>query len=513
MPRQSSKLSRQEIALIKAMLNRGIPRQDILAYFSRPGRSINMFRIAEIRSKKVQGDIPAATDEELSKFISEHDLIFSRAKAPSGPLDDEVLEEILRLASTSPLKLTLSENESIEFKEQFNWASPEHYAKTMAAFSNNKGGYILFGINDAGVIVGARRDKFEKVDSGKISQFLNRHFQPAICWDRVVKEICGNSICIFYTYPADKGPIICVSDKQDVIKDGDIYFRYNGRNDRIKSAEYRHIINIHEQKIAKSWSEKFAQMSDIGLRNVGILNSSTGKIDGPSGPYFIDKSLIDHINFIQEGNFKKSSGAPTLKLVGEVQVIDSDPQSVLTIKEPTAIGESAMISAFIHQTPVPGAKEYIRSATLRQVIWTPLYYFIFLSDITIAKSIEIIENERGGYTHIKEKLCERLKNNKIESLPIKQNISSTIEKILNRSIISLEDRKEAGHFLYAILTLKENEVDPGYLLPIIQDCFDKFFFAGDQHLKGHLRKAISYLDYWMYASKCKTEDDGPQDQS
>ena len=36
----------------------------------------------------------------------------------------------------------------LEFKESFNWLSKDKYAKSMAAFANNKGGYIVFGIKD-----------------------------------------------------------------------------------------------------------------------------------------------------------------------------------------------------------------------------------------------------------------------------------------------------------------------------------------------------------------------------
>ena len=50
--KKGNKLERWEVALIKAMLSKaGSNDQDILAYFTRPTRSINHRAIAEIRTE------------------------------------------------------------------------------------------------------------------------------------------------------------------------------------------------------------------------------------------------------------------------------------------------------------------------------------------------------------------------------------------------------------------------------------------------------------------------------
>jgi len=70
--RRGNKLDRWEIALIKAMVADGQwPNdQDILAYFTRPSRSINHRAVAEIRTKKKHAAVKAATAEELDSFIA-----------------------------------------------------------------------------------------------------------------------------------------------------------------------------------------------------------------------------------------------------------------------------------------------------------------------------------------------------------------------------------------------------------------------------------------------------------
>lgn len=59
----------------------------------------------------------------------------------------------------------------------------------------------------------------------------------------------------------------------------------------------------------------FAKVSKIGVENTGILDISTGKIEGKSGSILIDESLLSQIAFIKEGAFSETSGTPTLKLI------------------------------------------------------------------------------------------------------------------------------------------------------------------------------------------------------
>jgi len=69
--KRGNKLERWEIALIKAMLERGgYNDQDILAYFTRPTRSINHARIADIRKGVKFKALKPATSDELDNFLA-----------------------------------------------------------------------------------------------------------------------------------------------------------------------------------------------------------------------------------------------------------------------------------------------------------------------------------------------------------------------------------------------------------------------------------------------------------
>lgn len=70
--KRGNKLERWEIALIKAMIagGRWPNDQDILAYFTRPTRSINHRAIAEIRTGKKHTAVKAVTTDDLEGFLA-----------------------------------------------------------------------------------------------------------------------------------------------------------------------------------------------------------------------------------------------------------------------------------------------------------------------------------------------------------------------------------------------------------------------------------------------------------
>jgi hypothetical protein len=67
----NNKLERWEVAIIKAMMATPPPKtdQDILAYFTRPTRSINHGRIKDIRDGKTHTGVAAASASELGEFL------------------------------------------------------------------------------------------------------------------------------------------------------------------------------------------------------------------------------------------------------------------------------------------------------------------------------------------------------------------------------------------------------------------------------------------------------------
>ncbi|TPG55481.1 DUF3644 domain-containing protein [Roseomonas nepalensis] len=87
--RRENKLATLEIGLVKAMIHEGMPDQEIQAYFTRPGRTINHGRFKEIRDGKRHASVGRASASALREFLN----AWPEYQTVTGlhPRDDELL--------------------------------------------------------------------------------------------------------------------------------------------------------------------------------------------------------------------------------------------------------------------------------------------------------------------------------------------------------------------------------------------------------------------------------------
>ena len=158
---------------------------------------------------------------------------------------DEIVKKVLLRINSAGL-LKSRESNTVEFKISFNKANTAKYAKTMAAFSNNRGGYIIFGIKDSPrVIEGLSNDNFENFSQEQFSEALNSLFAPSIEWEcgTVILDVSVNNKIVkkkigwIYTEEAIQKPIIAQkSNDGEKITSGDIFYRYRARSEKIRVA-------------------------------------------------------------------------------------------------------------------------------------------------------------------------------------------------------------------------------------------------------------------------------------
>jgi len=227
------------------------------------------------------------------------------------------------------------ESSQLEFKESFNWNAKDKYAKTIAAFANNRGVDIVFGIKDKPRdLIGLQSNNFENIDEAKITEYLNNIFSPEIIFDKFIIKIQSKIIGLLYTHQSLNKPVVCLKN-DGVLKESDIYYRYNARSEKIKYAELKILLDTIREEERKSWIEHFEKISKIGPTNTAIMDTIRGEITGKSGTLVIDKKLIPKLKFINEGSFK-TVGKPVLKLIGNVKpvtvVAQSDKNNGLGVK-------------------------------------------------------------------------------------------------------------------------------------------------------------------------------------
>lgn len=221
------------------------------------------------------------------------------------------------------------EGQELEFKEQYNFKGLAGYFRDFAGFANNRGGYIIFGVkNSPRIPVGLSHkslDQFDKIDPEKISGFLLDLFSPNIQWEQTVIEYNGMNFGVFYVYEAQTKPVIARKDegKDQIIKNGEVYYRYGGRTQKIQYAELENIISRRIDQNNSQWLDLMSKIGKAGPHNAAILDTEKSLIEkGKSKILVIDKGLANKLKFIKEGEFKKKGGASALKLVGDVVPIN-----------------------------------------------------------------------------------------------------------------------------------------------------------------------------------------------
>ena len=254
---------------------------------------------------------------------------------------DAVVKKIVSARSPSGI-LKSRESNTVEFKESFNKSNTAKYAKTMAAFSNNRGGYIVFGISDKPrLIKGLQNNNFENFNQEQFTDAVNSLFSPEIEWECgtiTIEEKNSNEdepeirkLGWIYTYESIQKPVIALkANDSEKISSGDIYYRYRARTQKIRHSE---MVKIIEERISKE-REGLLKLLEVirksDTANLGIINYNHGKISTPYGvDVAFDRRLVTQVlrraKFIKEGSFNETEGKPVLKVTGNIDLAEEVP--------------------------------------------------------------------------------------------------------------------------------------------------------------------------------------------
>lgn len=265
---------------------------------------------------------------------------------------EEYVRTILSAVNASGL-LKSRESNTVEFKESFNKNSTPKYAKTMAAYANNRGGYIVFGVKDSPrEVVGLKNDNFDNLNQEAFTDAVNSLFAPSLNWECgsfmlevVVVNESGESatqvverrIGWLYTEEAEYKPVVAQkADSGEKIVSGDVFYRYRGRSEKIKHAEVMRIIDERVAREREGLLRLFEVIRKSGTANLGIVNYGNGRLTTPYGvDVAFDRKLVTQVlrkaKYIREGSFNETEGTPVLRVTGnidlaeEVPVPDMDP--------------------------------------------------------------------------------------------------------------------------------------------------------------------------------------------
>ena len=429
-----------------------------------------------------------------------------------NPLSDNSLLKIFKKSTRNPNLIGTNEGVTIEYKQSFGWASMSDYFRAMASFANRDGGYIIFGIKDKPHellgLNGTALERFENIDNQEWSTNLREHFSPEIIWEKRTFEFEGKTYGAIYTSPANEKPIICKKDAGELRKAA-IYYRYNSQNSEIDYPELHTIIETEKEKINEKWMKTIRQIGDSGIAHMALLDLKNSKLSGPKTTLYMDQSLIDEIEFVQEGSFVETGGNPALKVVGNVQTVVGAQPIFVEQEKNKAINADEIISSFITQENVNNPKEFIKQICYHTTGNLPVYYFMNLANFSVEDILELLESVPTN-SRAKDMLKARIvsKETKFLKIPnsnsnVTQRKKSYVTSIVQETLDVPNNAYELKYLLLAIRGLEATQVQEhkDFLLNTLYDIYINYFnHRPFSSIKTEFRYAMCWLDEALYIS-------------
>ncbi|WP_434684025.1 AlbA family DNA-binding domain-containing protein [Pseudanabaena minima] len=439
----------------------------------------------------------------------------------------EIVERIFQIDPTNPEFLITGETTELEFKTSFHSQTNkwDDYGRTIAAFANNLGGCLVFGIKPEmpHPLIGMQNDSFENLDSEQLASYLNSRFSPEILFRKYIHQIENKKFGLIYVKKCYFRPVVATKNGEDgkTIRESDIFYRYEARSERIKYSELIQIIDERRQREQDMWMQHLRKIASIGVENAAIFNPDDGTVSGNKGTFVIDSELLSKISFIREGEFQEVSGkigVPTLKIVGDVEILAAAGEikrNVSTEKERITCKD--IFEDFLLQKKPNQPRLYLEQACYEDTWFLPIYYYAFLAEFDIEKLKEVIDTQES-IRNTKKQILVRIntgdkslfkdisgssqsesQHKKLEFRQsfISQSFSSeAIDEISN-------DEQQIQYALSSLQSLKSEEIDIDYIFPILHLWLGKWYFNENSKpiTRTNFNKAVCHLDKEMFFQK------------
>ena len=421
-------------------------------------------------------------------------------------LNDDIIEKIFERQEDGTLKI--NESFFVEYKENFQIGANIFIA--MNGLANNKGGYIVCGVNDeTHEPVGLNEkslEKYKEIDSERFRGKLYTLCQPNINYQHRLIEKLSKKFIVIYVENSENKPHIFLSQHEGIIQ-GDIYYRYNDSCKKIQYAELEQIIEYKRLKEQEKWMSFLEKIARVGVDNVIMVDTKEGRVISPENNIVsIDSSIVEKMNYIREGKFVDSGGVPTIKLVATFVEEPSDFKKAILAKD--------IYLDFLSQNESIRAREYLNQICEIPGKY-PIFYYIklakFKNQAEVIDFINGIETSKAG---TKNKLIERIKGKKLEKCvttepegafdPITDAIKSNrkLKKaILSNSLDSYVTEKDYEIMCKAIKTLNKEEIlrikNP--LLEKLRKLVEIHFLGDDiKMVPPHIKNAVWYIDQTLF---------------
>ncbi|WP_237152084.1 ATP-binding protein [Oryzibacter oryziterrae] len=506
-----------EIGLIKAMLARGMANDKVHFYFNRPDRLISSGRITQIKQRKYGGEVAAASDPDLDAFIAAAAeggtagggaVSTPKTEELKGPLHPEVIAAHFTQDEGGTWRLGCGETDEHECKGNFGFKHWHEWMRAIAALANNRGGYIFFGVHDkhepavgeddkSYSVIGLQSGEFAKADPSDFSKLTKSYLDPTPTVRTTTISIGSETIGVMYVEQHPGRPVIARSGDGKTIKEGDIFFRYPGRSERIKYSDLRAMLDARDASTRRDILPLVERLLALGPERALIADLDKGILNDGKRSIVIDPALLDQIKFIREGEFDEKVGAPALRLIGDVT---ADGKAVDSKIVRANITPDAVLRNFLTSEKVEQPLQYLANSANSNREWQPIWYYLHHANIPIDAAIEHLQKEVASHPSHRDGAIARL-SGKRSAYNVNNGKPKQLIKEFGSGIIDEPtDDSEAHKFALAVQGLPDEQKNLENFPNILLKCYERATSQTSAHknLKSAVFRAACRLDELLY---------------
>lgn len=469
-----------EISLIKAMLDRKMKNSDIQLYFNRPDRKVNSGRITGISDGSYSNSkaIVAASSADLDAFLANPS--FRSSNSPSqltDPLSQVSIASHFAKGADGIWRLSGGETDQCECKANFGFKHSDKWLRPIAALANNAGGFLFFGVHDkdtkgpkgedwSHAVGGLNSAEFVDADPSDFSTRVKAMFDPTPFFRIATAKIGGKTIGVIHIHPHASRPIIAVK-QEGAIKEGDIFYRYPGQSSRIKYSDLRTILDARDAEARAQILPMVEKLLQLGPARSMVADLDGGMLTDGGHTLQIDKSLLEKLSFVKEGEFSEVEGAPTLRLVGDVTAVEATGQAATHLGMLT---RRHILEAFLDQSKPNDPTDYIRFALeVGQNERLPLHYFARLAGMSHSDLVAFI-NATSATPKRKKRYIDWTQPDAAFHEAV-GTPKAYLTKILAGDILAVPSHTVAGHIGQAVQAMPSGaHFDLSSLLKLLREC-------------------------------------------
>lgn len=431
-------------------------------------------------------------------------------------IDRAKLCDIFRKNPKNENLIATHESVTIEYKRIFENKKLWKYAKTIAAFANNKGGFLIFGIKDRPHVLEGLTEsnagQFEALDPQYIAAMLEKHFEPEIQFDKESFIFEEKTYGVIQVYPARSKPVICRcrqlnENEEEELREGSIYYRYSGKSVDIKYTELQTIIEEEKRSIDRQWLGVLAQIASSGLDNISILSSDTKKLNTGNVNVLVDDAFLRSVSYVKEGSFVETGGDPALMVVGNIQSVSDAQKILIPESRPKAINEYDILLGFLARRNVELPYEYIEQICALPASTLPVYYYMSKAGMSVDDTVSRLR-QLPRSTQSQKYLISRIESGKSTKggqgqvgTKIYERRKRYLDSIYRKEAKAPDGVDNAKSYLEALQALDKSFIvaEREYVLDLLYSALSKYYYDSEyKSVLSIFRKAVCWADEALY---------------